>query len=172
MMYVLLPFVGALFALAFYLVVRGGFFPAAKPDQSNPIAFAALAMLVGLFSAQAGLKLKEIFETVFSTPPKGAEAQPQTAASGPSAGPAVLKVSSVFPDTGSIAGGESVLISGTNFSAGTTVEFGGAPAIPVTFVDATTLTAATPPHAAGKVDIVATNPDGKSDTLREAYTYI
>lgn len=171
LMYVLMPFAAALLALAFYLVIRGGFFPMAKADESNPTGFAALALLVGLFSAQAAVKLKLIFETVFSPPPPGANSQPQApVAPGPTAAPAP-KVTGVSKDTGSIKGDEPVTITGTNFSEGATVQFGGVPATSVSFVDGTTLKVLTPGHAPGKVDIVVENPDGQSDTLPGAFTY-
>ena len=65
-MYILLPFVGTCMGLVFYLVVRAGFFsPEANVDQTSPFGFAALAALVGLFSEQAILKLKDVSETVF-----------------------------------------------------------------------------------------------------------
>jgi hypothetical protein len=66
-MYILLPFVGTCMGLVFYLVVRAGFFsPEANVDMTSPFGFAALAALVGLFSEQAILKLKDVSETVFT----------------------------------------------------------------------------------------------------------
>jgi hypothetical protein len=66
-MYILLPFVGTCMGLVFYLVIRAGFFsPEANVDQTSPFGFAALAALVGLFSEQAILKLKDVSETVFT----------------------------------------------------------------------------------------------------------
>jgi hypothetical protein len=71
-MYVLLPFVGAVLGLVFYLVVRGGFFsPQAGAEETSPYGFAALAALVGLFSEQAVLKLKQVAETLLSKTQKG-----------------------------------------------------------------------------------------------------
>ena len=71
-MYVLLPFVGMTLALVFYFVFRGGFFsPQAQVEQTSPFGFVALASLVGLFSEQAVLKLKELSETLLSKPPRG-----------------------------------------------------------------------------------------------------
>lgn len=69
--YLLLPFSGATLAVLFYFVVRGGFFsPQAGFPQTSPFGFCALASLVGLFSEQAVLKLKQIAETVFTNPKK------------------------------------------------------------------------------------------------------
>lgn len=69
-MYFLLPLVGATIGLVFYLVIRGGFFStSATIRDTSPYGFVALAALVGLFSEQAVLKLKEIAELML----KGAE---------------------------------------------------------------------------------------------------
>ena len=75
--YLLLPFCGATLAVVFYFVVRGGFFsPQADSTQTNPFGFCALASLVGLFSEQAVLKLKQVAETVFMTAEHGKDANP------------------------------------------------------------------------------------------------
>ena len=75
--YLLLPFCGATLAVLFYFVVRGGFFsPQAGSAQTNPFGFCALACLVGLFSEQAVLKLKQVAETVFMTADRGKDANP------------------------------------------------------------------------------------------------
>ncbi|MEJ2264150.1 MAG: hypothetical protein P8X95_11935 [Anaerolineales bacterium] len=77
-MYILRPFVGATLALVFYLVIRGGFFsPGATIQDTSPFGFAALAALVGMFSEQAVLKLKEVAETLLTSPKPGEDAKPQ-----------------------------------------------------------------------------------------------
>jgi hypothetical protein len=77
-MYLLLPFAGATLSLVFYLVVRGGFFsPQSSFDQTSPFGFAAFAALIGMFSPQAVLKLREVAETLLSKPQAGANAHPQ-----------------------------------------------------------------------------------------------
>jgi hypothetical protein len=71
-MYMLLPFVGSTLALVFYFVIRGGFFsPEATIEQTSPFGFAGLGALVGMFSEQAVLKLKEVAETLLSKPQQG-----------------------------------------------------------------------------------------------------
>ncbi|UCG42964.1 MAG: hypothetical protein JSU73_14085 [candidate division WOR-3 bacterium] len=73
-MYVLLPFVGATLALVFYLVIRGGFFaPGTPAEAASPYGFAALAALVGLFSEQAILKLKDVAARLFKEPERGSD---------------------------------------------------------------------------------------------------
>ena len=78
MKYMLLPFVGAAVALIFYFVIRGGFFSQeVTMKEADPFGFAALGGLVGMFSEAAVLKLKEIAETIFKTPPPGENPKPQ-----------------------------------------------------------------------------------------------
>ncbi len=68
----LLPVVGALGGTIFYLVLRAGLFsPSASTDQTSPFGFAAVAVLVGLFSEQALEKLKQVASNLFAERPKG-----------------------------------------------------------------------------------------------------
>ncbi|HEV2116610.1 MAG TPA: IPT/TIG domain-containing protein, partial [Terriglobales bacterium] len=80
-------------------------------------------------------------------------------------------VSSVSPNSGPSTGGTAVTISGTNFAAGAVVTFGGTPATNVTVVSGTSITATTPAHAAGTVNVVVTNSDSQSGTLTSGFTY-
>ena len=76
--YLMQPFAGTALAVVFYLVIRGGFFsPQAGFKQTSPFGFAALAALVGMFSEQAVLKLKDVAETVLAKPQPGEDAKPQ-----------------------------------------------------------------------------------------------
>jgi hypothetical protein len=76
--YFLIPLTGALIAVAFYLVIRGGFFsPSGSFRDTSPFGFAAMAVLVGMFSTSAALKLQQLAETMFTKPGPGAEAKPQ-----------------------------------------------------------------------------------------------
>jgi hypothetical protein len=77
-MYFMMPVAGAALGLVFYLVVRGGFFsPQSSFQQTSPFGFAAFAALIGMFSSQAVLKLKEVAEVLLSKPLAGANPQPQ-----------------------------------------------------------------------------------------------
>jgi acid phosphatase len=80
-------------------------------------------------------------------------------------------ISSVTPNSGLDTGGTAVTIRGTGFVSGATVSFGGAAATSVNVVGSTTITANTPAHAAGAVNVVVTNPSGQSNTLTNGYTY-
>jgi len=76
--YILLPFVGSTLGLVFYFVIRGGFFsPEATIEQTSPFGFAGLGALVGMFSEQAVLKLKEVAETLLAKPSAGKNPAPQ-----------------------------------------------------------------------------------------------
>jgi hypothetical protein len=89
----------------------------------------------------------------------------------PVSGP-VPTVSSVAPSSGSTAGGTAVTITGTNFAAGATVNFGSTAATDVTVVNSTTITATTPAGGAGAVTVTVTDPGGQSGSLASAFTYI
>jgi hypothetical protein len=69
-------------------------------------------------------------------------------------------------------GSQSVTITGSNFVAGqTTVVFDTTPATNVVVVDAFHITATTPAHAAGVVNISATTPVGTGTSVTPLYTY-
>jgi hypothetical protein len=81
-------------------------------------------------------------------------------------------VSGVSPASGATAGGSAVTLTGHNFASGATVTFGGAAAASVVVVSATQITAKTPPHAQGSVNVTVTNPGGQSGTLVGGFTFI
>jgi hypothetical protein len=81
-------------------------------------------------------------------------------------------VSGVAPNNGTIAGGTSVTISGNNFLNGLSVSFAGAFATNVTLINSSTISALTPAHSAGAVNVVVTNSDGQSGTLVNGFTYV
>lgn len=86
--------------------------------------------------------------------------------------PPAPTVTAISPNTGSTAGGTSVTITGTGFAATPSVVIGGVNATAEVFVNATTLTATAPAHAAGLVNVVVTNPDAQSGTLTNGYAYL
>ncbi|MEW2319360.1 IPT/TIG domain-containing protein [Streptomyces bauhiniae] len=79
-------------------------------------------------------------------------------------------VTTVAPASGPTSGGTGVTITGTNLDTTESVTFDGTPA-PFSVVNATTVSAVTPPGAAGAVDVVVTNAAG-SDTATDAFTYV
>ena len=78
----------------------------------------------------------------------------------------------VEPDNDVVTGGATVQIIGENFQDGATVTIGGNGASIVIFVSPTELAVEVPAGVAGSVDVVVSNPDGKSDTLADGFTYI
>jgi photosystem II stability/assembly factor-like uncharacterized protein len=82
--------------------------------------------------------------------------------------PAALR--SVSPGTGPLAGGTRVLLTGSGFTDGATVNFGGVPATSVTVLSPTLIAATVPPHAPGNVD-VAVHTATATTTSSRAFTY-
>jgi len=80
-------------------------------------------------------------------------------------------ISGIAPTSGGIAGGAVVTITGTGFLTNPSVKFGGVAATNVSLTGSTSITATTPAHAAGKVDVLVTNTDTQSATLAQAFTY-
>lgn len=80
-------------------------------------------------------------------------------------------VTSVSPNSGAAAGGTAVTLMGTLLSGATSVTFGGEAATSVNVVNATTITAVTPAHAVGIVDVVVNTTAGPA-TLPNGYTYL
>jgi hypothetical protein len=83
-----------------------------------------------------------------------------------------VSVTAVNPSMGSHVGGLSVTITGSGFLTGASVTFGGAAATNVVVVNATTITAKTPAHAAGSVNVTVTNSNATTATLTGGYTYL
>ncbi|NSY93887.1 autotransporter domain-containing protein [Agrobacterium tumefaciens] len=77
----------------------------------------------------------------------------------------------ITPNTGTTAGGTAVTITGTHLSGTTRVSVGGVAATDVTVVSSTTITATTPPHAAGLSNVAVSTPGG-DDILVNSFTYI
>ena len=82
--------------------------------------------------------------------------------------PSIVGLSTV---TGSIVGGETFTVSGTNFQNGAYVLFGGIEATAVSVVNATTLNVTTPAAPAGLVDLAIHNPDGQQTISSDAFTF-
>jgi IPT/TIG domain len=84
----------------------------------------------------------------------------------------VPKVTSVVPDHGSVNGGTTVAIKGSNIINATSVSFGSEPATNFTFKSGNTIQAVSPPGT-GVVDITVTTPDGTSaPSSADTFTYV
>lgn len=78
-----------------------------------------------------------------------------------------VSVTRVSPNRGTTFGGTAVTITGFGFELATGVTFGGVSATSIVFVSPTTITAVTPEHASGAVDVTVVG----VDTLTAGYTY-
>ena len=97
-----------------------------------------------------------------------ANAQAVTAATQLRAG---IKLSSVSPSLGAASGGSGVILTGVGLTGASGVTFGGSAATSVHVVNSTTVTAVTPPHATGTVNVVITTPSG-SAMYTNGYSYV
>jgi hypothetical protein len=84
-------------------------------------------------------------------------------------GPPVI--TQIAPATGPLEGGTWVTITGSGFLPGAKVQFGASLAATASFSDATELTAMSPAHAAGAVDLRVVNLDGQSATFANGFVY-
>lgn len=80
-------------------------------------------------------------------------------------------LTALSPSSGTASGGVGVTLTGTGFTGATSVTFDGVPATSVNVVNATTITAVTPAHAAGAVNVVVITPGGAAQ-LAGGYTYL
>lgn len=80
-------------------------------------------------------------------------------------------LSSIASNSGTASGGTGVTLTGTGLTGTTAVTFDGVAATSVNVVNATTVTAVTPSHAAGVVDVVISSPAGGA-TLVNGFTYV
>jgi hypothetical protein len=89
------------------------------------------------------------------------------------ANPTSPTVASVEAASGSVRGGEAVVLTGSGFLPGVVVTFGGVPGTDVALLDSisTRLSVVAPAHAAGIVDVVVTNSDGRSATVPGGYVF-
>ncbi|MFI6953471.1 beta strand repeat-containing protein, partial [Nocardia sp. NPDC050408] len=83
---------------------------------------------------------------------------------------AVPTLTTVVPNVGPVAGGTTVVLTGTGLTAATAVNFGATPATSFTVDSATQITAVAPAGAAGTVQVTATTAGGTSNGV--GYTYI
>ncbi|HEB01514.1 MAG TPA: hypothetical protein ENI16_00770, partial [Candidatus Portnoybacteria bacterium] len=80
-------------------------------------------------------------------------------------------ITDVSPPEGSLDGGTTVTINGANFLEGAKVTFGGLEASGVRVVNSSTITAVTPAHSNGLVEVVVTNPDTQEGRLVNGFNY-
>jgi hypothetical protein len=82
-----------------------------------------------------------------------------------------ITATDIAPLNGPPAGGTTITITGSGFLPGAQVTLDGIRALDVVVESSTTITALTPPHLPGAVDIVVRNPDSGSATVPVRFTY-
>ena len=85
--------------------------------------------------------------------------------------PSSVTVTSISPTGGTVAGGSAVTINGTGFLSGASVTLGGSAATHLVVVSSTKITARTPAHAPGAVNVTVTNVNTSTGTLTSGYLY-
>jgi hypothetical protein len=102
----------------------------------------------------------------------GTRAAQNPAAGGPANAAAAPAVTGVSPASGSVAGGDTVTVTGSGFTGATGVSFGTVAASNLIPVSDTQLTVTSSPAAAGTVDVTVTTPAGTSAaTPADQFTY-
>lgn len=81
-----------------------------------------------------------------------------------------ITIDTVSPSSGPASGGTGVTLTGSGFTGATSLTFGGTAATSLNVVSSTSVTAVTPAHATGAVDVVITTPSG-SATKTNGFTY-
>jgi len=170
LMYVLLPVTGSVLSVIFYSVIRAGLIPA-PTNKDASVAIIAIAILVGLFSQQAAVKLKDIFEALLAKPASGppGESKPQGSVPPGSSQPGVGAPKPTF-DKPQGKAGDTVHITGTGMKTVQSVTFGTIAATNVTLTEGV-ITATVPAQPAGtdpKVNVVV---KGDTGTVTLPFTY-
>jgi hypothetical protein len=126
----------------------------------------------GNWSADVGVKCGLDTTTQAVPPPAGSSFV--SAATGfqiPVQPPALTPIT-LSPDSGPLAGGNTVTITGSGFAAGDTVSFGATPAAAVTVVSPTTITATAPAGSEGAVNVSVSDAGGNPVAASAEYGYL
>lgn len=89
----------------------------------------------------------------------------------PSPAPVPPTVATVAPTAGPSAGGTVVTLIGANFKSGTLVLFGGQLATSTTILNSQAITAVTPAHSPGRVDLSLVTPSVSTLTVPSAFEF-
>jgi len=82
-----------------------------------------------------------------------------------------LTVTAVSPSAVGTSGGTAITVTGTGFGADTSLVIDGVPATGLTLTGTTSISATTPPHAAGAVSVVAIS-GGQSASFQGTFAYV
>jgi hypothetical protein len=170
-MYIVVPIVGSMMAVVFYLVLRGGLFSSTTTvADTSPFGFAGIAALVGMFIQQSAEKLKEVFNTILTTPQRGGDAVDTPSTTTTTTTTASTTTASSITTAGAPevtavtakAGSTEITIDGDQFTAAAKV-FDGATELTVTKQSEKQLTASVAALKAGdKLSITVKDATGTS----------
>ncbi|MGE3856011.1 MAG: IPT/TIG domain-containing protein [Dehalococcoidia bacterium] len=90
---------------------------------------------------------------------------------GPAAGVTLPTISGISPSTGPSHGGTQLTLTGTGFSGGSTVYFGGVASPLVSWNGTSSMFVQTPASMPGPVDVTVVNNDGGTVTLANGFTF-
>ena len=169
LMYVLLPFTGATMAVIFFMIIRAGLLPL-QTTKNVSAGIIAVAILVGLFSQQAAVKLKDIADAFLAKPAPGppAEPKPQGSVSSGESKTGPVKPA-LMPERGQA--GTPVKITGTGMKTISSVTFGGVEGTEKAVAPDGTITVKAPeqtPLPTSPVEVVIT---GDKGTVKLLFTY-
>jgi IPT/TIG domain-containing protein len=126
-------------------------------SEDNPMAHHHFARTIGGVVAVAAMTA-------------GCDKSPSGPTSSPAPALPAVSVSAVAPDVGATDGVTIIQVSGVGFKTGATLALGGV-AADVTGLTSTLITARTPIHDPGAVDVVVSNPGGESASLKGGYSF-
>lgn len=141
------------------------------PGPSVDVGGTACTGVTFVSSTQLTCTVPALGAGTYSVIVTNSDAQSATLSSSYSAIPAPA-VTSVSPTSGAMAGGQTLTITGSGFSAGASVDVGGSACTSVTVNSATQITCTTPALAAGSHAVAVTNVDTQSGSLVSAFTSV
>ena len=163
--YIFKPFLGGLVALVVFLVFRAGFGAGSFfLDAADCLKSAAFAALIGLFAEPATLKLKDVFETLFT--PRNDPRRDPAGGSKPT-NPTLV---SLDPFSVTVGQSAQLTLHGTGFATDCQVKIGSLPPRKPISVTANQLVISLKPEdlpKLGKLDVIVYNqpPDGAPSNL-------
>jgi LPXTG-motif cell wall-anchored protein len=145
--------------------VTGTLVPALQPVLSR-----TLSLMVNNQDTAGGVFTETALRATVLPGPDALVLNVASASVGPNALAGPPTITGLTPTSGPEDGGTVVTITGTGLIDATGATFDGIPGTDFTVIDDTTATVASPPHAAGPVDVVVQDPSGESGPA--AFTYV
>ena len=152
---------------------------ATNPTAGDPVSDMAFSVNGGAFGAWQPYATSANVTVPTGDGPKSVTVEYRNGAGATSTSTASIyliqhppKVTSLDPNNGSPAGGNTVVINGVNFAPGATVKFGSTASSSVSFVSANQLKAKVPAGSIGSVNVIVTTADATSTaTSADRYVY-